>query len=269
MAGHVVGMRKKFDKTSILRGDQLDHEILIARAEFPDSSILTRALQQLVTALESPQARDEATRELGTKLAARRRRRIAIAMPLVGLGLVAIPVGAAAVGSWTAHTGTYGDPATNSEVIDRSEWLGLDAPDASAAVAALYDNSLQLPTGASPSDVIDPVSKLLKGMGVVPKDESGHVTIQETTVRVLFEKAGQCLWYREWLESDLLGDNSDRQAAVAGIRIAASWPATGASDGGGVVDHLRSVADSAAAGNRSTVLGAYASCENFYGPALK
>jgi len=151
-------------------------------------------------------------------------------------------------------------------VIDRSEWLGLDAQDAPAAITSLYDASLPLPAGATSKDVITPVARLLKQMGTVPDGETGHVTIQGSSVQGLFERAARCLWYREWLEADAAGDKARRDAATAGIRDSATWPVTVASDGGGVVDTLKTIGSAAAADDRRVVLGSYTSCAGYYGP---
>ena len=244
--------------------DRLDDALLHAKQERPVGEGVVVALDELVRSLESEDVRRRAERELlATRRGGRQRWQFAVPAAILGL-VVAIPVGATAIGSWTARTGELG--GRGSDIVDRSEWIGLDADDAPEAVVELYSGELDLPDGASGSDVINPVGKLLAEMGVVPDGESGHVMIQTTTIQGMFESAARCLWYREWLDADLNDDENRRNAATAGIQAALTWPATSATDGGGVVGNLKVQAEAARAGDRGLMLTFYEiSCETFYG----
>jgi len=259
-------MAKRTTENLVARDRQLDQDLWSAKGQLIDTPELQRLLLELVVTLESPAQRAQA--DQGVSRPSRRSggRGRGAAIVILVIGLIGIPAGAIAVGSWVAHTGQYGDPSTSTEVIDRSEWLGLDAQDAPAAITSLYDASLPLPAGATSKDVITPIARLLKQMGTVPDGETGHVTIQGSSVQGLFERAARCLWYREWLEADAVGDKARRDAATAGIRDSATWPVTVASDGGGVVDTLKTVGAAAAADDRRVVLGSYTSCAGYYGP---
>lgn len=198
--------------------------------------------------------------------ASRRRRWWIVAASIIA-AVIAVPVAAGAIGSWTAHTGEFGGSGT--EVIDRSEWIGLDADDAPEVIVSLYDDSLPLPDGASRDDVIAPVAALLAEMGQVPDGETGHVGMQETTIQGMFERAARCLWFREWLDADSSDSGERRDAATEGIQGSTSWPITVASDGGGVVELLEGEAAAAAAGDRRGVIAAYGGCANFYGEVAR
>lgn len=222
-------------------------------------------LSELIASLRSDDVRAEAEKSRRSKAAGVRWK---LLVPAVAV-LVVLPVGATAVASLSAHTGEYGDPDTSTEVNDRSEWLGLSADDAPAVIVDLYDPAVPLPEGAVASDVINPVAQTLAKMGIVPDGESGAVATQESTVKTLFEKAARCLWYREWLEADSDDSVTRLGAATEGIAASATWPATVASDGGGVVDTIVVIGQSAASGDRNAMLGAYAPCVSYYGAASK
>jgi hypothetical protein len=217
---------------------------------------------RLLETLDDPQARQRMEHELGRRRHSRRWR-FGIGFAIAGL-VVGAPAAAVGVSLWSAHTGIYGGDGT--EVVDRSEWLGLDASDAPEAIADAYPTDLRLPRGASSDDVIAPVAKILAEKGVTPYDSSGHVAMQETTVQVFYENAARCLWFREWLDADSASDQERLTTATEGIQDSLTWPATVASDGGGVVDYLQTQADAAAAGDRGWMLIYYGrGCDSYYG----
>jgi len=249
--------------TDMNSDERLDRALRNAGRDTKISDNVIHDLDELVQALEVEATRKELTNSSIRPARRSVRRKWAVLIPVLVVGLVGAPVAAAAISSWTARTGEYG--GTGTEIVDRSEWIGLDAEDAPSTIRELYNPDLELPEGASPSDVINPVSALLAKMGTVPDGEAGHVAAQTTTIQGLFERAGRCLWYREWLDANLHNDTVRQDAATAGIRRATAWPITVASDGGGVVAILQTAADAAAAGDRNAVLGAYGNCSNFYG----
>lgn len=250
--------------TDLQQDDLLDRVLRSARGSGVPSEAVEHALRELVLTLENESVRTDASSALlSVRLGRRARWGIGAFAVLTVLGL---PLGAVAAGSWFANTGEYGDPSVSTEVADRSQWLGLDAPDAPAAVLALYDQSLPLPAGATSADAIRPIAAMLATMGVVPDGETGHVLIQEETVKGLFERAARCLWYREWLEADAVADSSRRDAATEGIEQSRTWPITVALHGGGVVKMSQGAPAAARSGDRATVLAAYGECSNFYGP---
>ena len=247
-----------------LQDEQLDRVLRSARGSSELTDSVERALRDLVQSLEDPSIRaDVPAGSRSFRLGRRARWGIGALSVLTVLG---VPLGAVATGSWFANTGEYGDPSVGTEVPDRSQWLGLDAPDAPEAVVALYDASLPLPEGATSADAIRPIAAMLANMGVVPDGESGHILIQEETVKGLFERAARCLWYREWLEADAVDDSDRRDAATEGIDHSRTWPVTVALHGGGVVKMSQGAPSAARSGDRAALLDAYGECANFYGP---
>lgn len=245
--------------------DELDGAL--ARLDSSPQSEQVRAQTALLLdTLEDPQARRRMEHELGRRRHSRRWR-FGVGFAIAGL-VVGAPAAAVGVSLWSAHTGAYG--GAGSEIVDRSEWLGLDASDAPKAIVDAYPADLPLPPGATSNDVIAPVAKVLTEKGVVPSDTSGHVAMQDTTVRVFYENAARCLWFREWLDADSASDQERLTAATEGIQNSLTWPATVASDGGGVVDYLQTQADAAAAGDRGRMLIYYGrGCDSYYGNVIR
>ncbi|WP_025156356.1 hypothetical protein [Leifsonia aquatica] len=181
--------------------------------------------------------------------------------PLLGatLGIViavgAVGVPAAAAVDWLAHTGIFGGHGSE---VDASEWIGLDASDAPTAIRDLYPEWMPLPAGTTRGDAELTVGSLYeRSVGHAQKESPGHVLTQETDIQRMFESYGRCAWYREWIDADQAQDAAMLALASRTIDDATDWPATVSTDGGGVVDHLRAVAHSAAAGDRAAVVSAY------------
>jgi hypothetical protein len=245
--------------------DELDGALARLNAA-PASEYVRMQADRLAETLEDPQTRRRMERELGRRRRSRRWR-VGVGFAIAGL-VIGAPAAAVGLSLWSAHTGTYG--GDGSEIADRSEWLGLDATDAPEAIVDAYPANLSLPPGAESNDVIAPVAKVLAAKGVVPSEASGHVAMQETTVQVFYENAARCLWFREWLDADSASDEGRLAAATEGIQNSLTWPATVATDGGGVVDYLQTQADAAAAGDRGWMLIYYGrGCDSYYGTVIR
>jgi len=165
------------------------------------------------------------------RLQARRRLAIAIAVA------VAVPASTAVAYQWSAHTGWFGSPGMTEN--DTSEWLRSDAPDFRQVAADLVPD-LPLPRGASWTTELD---------RQVEQGRSAPGLVQVTGVRRTFEAYARCTWIQSWL---LAFERDDRQAArlAAGVIAGSSrWPATVATDGGGVVGRIRSLGAAAARGD--------------------
>lgn len=214
-------------------------------------SVVSASLARLLDQLSDPDVRSRLT----TKQAWWRRR------PLLGatLGLViaagVVGVPAAAAVEWLAHTGMFGGQGTE---VDKSEWIGLDASDAPSAIRGLYPAWMPLPAGSTRADAERAVG-LLYGRSVdhAQEEAPGHVLTQETDIKRMFESYGRCTWYRAWIDADQTHDEAALALATKTIDEATGWPATVSTDGGGVVNHLREVARSAAGGDRDAVDSAY------------
>jgi hypothetical protein len=83
----------------------------------------------------------------------------------------------------------------------------------------------------------------------------GAPAILETvgSLRRHFESVTQCVWMEEWLRLDATGEPTAASHAAEVLSESATWPATVATDGGGVVDSLKRVASAAKAGVRAPV----------------
>jgi hypothetical protein len=208
-------------------------------------------LNALVADLRRPEVRASAGR------ARRWWRRRPVAGAIVGviLAVGAVGVPAAAV-TWLAHTGVFGGGGTET---DDSEWIGVDAADAPQAVRDLYPTWMPLPDGTDRGNAERVVNSLYARSVAAAKsdDEDGHVITQATDIQRMFESYGRCAWYRTWIDAHDADDPDTLALASRTIDEATRWPATVSTDGGGVVDHLRQVAESAADGDRAAVATAY------------
>ncbi|MFT4213859.1 MAG: hypothetical protein QM622_03680 [Microbacterium sp.] len=77
-----------------------------------------------------------------------------------------------------------------------------------------------------------------------------------------FEQYARCAWRAEWLAADDAGDTARETTAASTLRAAASWPATVASDGGGLVAGELAVANAAIADDRASVEATDAWCDD-------
>ncbi|WP_313539484.1 hypothetical protein [Leifsonia aquatica] len=169
------------------------------------------------------------------------------------VGVVGVP--AAAAVEWLAHTGIFGGQGTE---VDKSEWIGVDASDAPTAISGLYPAWMPLPPGTTRADAEGKVTSLYnRGVDEALDETPGHVLTQETDIKRMFESYGRCAWYRAWIDADQTHDEAALALATKTIDEATSWPATVSTDGGGVVEHLREIARSAAEGDRNAVDSAY------------
>lgn len=218
-----------------------------------------------VEALVQELARPDVRARAGRRRSWLRRRPITGVVLGVILAAGAVGVPAAAV-SWLAHTGVFGGPGTET---DDSEWIGADASDAPQAIRELYPTWMDLPSGTDRENAENVVTALNARSVDQAKEEDpdGHVLTQATNIQRMFESYGRCAWYRTWIEA--YDAHDDRSLDVAGRAIEEStrWPATVSTDGGGVVEHLREVARSAASEDRSAMATAYSvdDCAAFTG----
>lgn len=117
-----------------------------------------------------------------------------------------------------AHTGTL---ATGGEA-GFGEVIRLDAPDF-PAVAAQLAAGFPLPPGIRIDDVLAPLRA----------DEPTDQAV--LGVRASIEFLIGCEWATYWLESHSAADSAAMADAQAVLDLVPSWPATVATDGGGVV----------------------------------
>jgi hypothetical protein len=168
---------------------------------------------------------------------ARRRHRNRRAAAVVG-AVVALGTAAAGWGHF-AHTGWFGVPGMTEH--DTSEWIDLSAPDLREAVDGIVARDLPLPAGVTRAD----------GVAYVSRPYDAQVTA--TGLRSQYEGWARCAWLTAWERADGRDDAAAAGRAADALEASAAWPATVATDGGGVVDHVREVARAAAAGEAGPV----------------
>lgn len=169
---------------------------------------------------------------------------------LAGAG-VAVP--AAALTSWLARTGEFGDLATSTEVDD-TEWIQLGASDAPQVVIDAYPDYLTLPDDVPQEAAIADVSRLFDRMAA---EAGGQALAQEGLMTQTYEFFAVCAWTGEWLDAHESGDASRADRAAHWLGDTESYPAVLAHDGGGVIDSLLGFAAAARDGDAKTVQKLY------------
>lgn len=199
-------------------------------------------------------ATDESLDELLHKItipAKRRANHLKLVSGLAVGGLLVIGVGvlpaAAAVRAFLAQV-VEEPPGGGTEVIPESDWIDTGAGDIREFVASRYPDALPLPRGVARNDVIDTVAFSI----------SRTAGIRQTTgVDRAYESYIYCRWVDVWLTSDAVGDGAGKNYAANIMHDAATWPATVAGDGGGVVEQQTKFATSAESGDSLGVQDAF------------
>lgn len=214
--------------------DELDR--LLATAAFAHDDLfddlLVAAVRDVVAATPIPSDRRE------RRPRRRGRRWAAVAVAVVGVSTTA----AFAYHRTTARTGIFG-PAGMTE-NDTSEWLDSGAADFDTVVRELVPTDIPLPPGASFDVAV---------RTVVENGTSSGGLVQVTGVRATFESYAACSWESEWFDAFTATDPTRENRAVAVLRAVPYWPMAIKTDGGGVRELERTIADAAAAGNPAPV----------------
>ena len=152
-------------------------------------------------------------------------------------------------------------------MVEGSEWIDFAAPDAPELVVELYPEYLTLPPGLSEEKVSGVVGEVL----APDDDSSAGYRMQDVGIASTYEFVARCSWYVEWMAADDVSDDASRERATDGIETAAEWPATAATDGGGIVAGLRTVVGDARRGDRDAVVDAYKfeSCPAIFGAVIE
>lgn len=139
-------------------------------------------------------------------------------------------------------------PSTES---DDTEWIDALAPDFVDYAVSVLPVEIGLP----------PAYDLAAFARVVATEQQaalpGGGYMQVTNVQRNYETRARCIWIDDWLTAETAGDDARADAAAAVLETASDWPATVATDGGGIVDSNREVAAAAASGDRSPVKREY------------
>jgi hypothetical protein len=174
-----------------------------------------------------------------------RRRRPAWLVALVAVFTIAVPATAVA-GGLGARTGIFGSPVPGDDSdttgfdYDGSEWLDLGASDLGQVVASVYPEWLPLAPGVTREQMIARVTAQMTQSGAMA---------QETVVSRSYESVAYQDWIDDWIRAHARGD-ADAQGRAAQVLLdAPSWPATVATDGGGVTLMMRACGERIADGD--------------------
>ena len=69
-------------------------------------------------------------------------------------------------------------------------------------------------------------------------DQGDGIITQDIAPTVRYENIVRCLWQKEWLDQHQRGNAQGQAAAASVLRQSLAWPATVATDGGGVVERM-------------------------------
>ncbi|MEV4385918.1 hypothetical protein AB0J68_09320 [Micromonospora sp. NPDC049580] len=141
-----------------------------------------------------------------------------------------------------AHTGEYGRPGYTEN--DTSEYLRTDGGDFREVVQELRPTEVPVPPGYSFAPDID---EFVSGLGSEP------AVIPVTAVRGTYAAWAACAWKADWLAAQAAEDGPRSATAVAILREVPSWPLIIQTDGGGIRQQHRKVAEAAERADLSVV----------------
>jgi len=183
----------------------------------------------------------EITQVRGSSRAPRKAAIVAIVGALV-VGGAALPAAAEGLRTFLAQADFF--PEAGGEVIPDSEWVDTAAPDFPEYVITTLWSDATLPPGMIHDEIVERIIK---------QNLENPGTRQEVGIRRAYEVIAQCGWMSEWRQSTLSGDDEAARAAAIQLQAATTWRALIATDGGGIMDFYREVAEAAASGDARTV----------------
>ncbi|MBT2586947.1 hypothetical protein [Arthrobacter sp. ISL-95] len=213
-----------------------------------------------------PEAAHNVLRELRTGVSEqskpKRRRRwisllVAGAVGVAGVG-VASPAVAQFMGFLTEDVEnpppvptSTGDGATRNLDIRDSEWINPLASDYARFAKTKY-GSLPLPPGYDEERLKD-ASASKEAKMYQDNDQGSGIITQDIAPTIRYEGLVRCLWEAEWLDRHSAGDQQGQSTAASVLKQSLAWPATIATDGGGVVERMTLSVAAAESGDSKTV----------------
>lgn len=188
-----------------------------------------------------------------------RRRWMPFAVAIASILGVGVPATAIGTG-FIAQTGWFANPNPGSPEgtiplgteSDGSEWVDITAPDYVQFAASIWPSYAVLPDGYTADDFAAAIAE--RTVSANERYDNGVTTYRQVTgILAQFEQFARCAWRGEWLDANAEGDTARERIAASVLTEAASWPATSASDGGGIVEGERAVADAATSRDRTAV----------------
>ncbi len=179
----------------------------------------------------------EAAHERATSRAPRKAVVVAIVGALV-VGGAALPAAAEGLRTFLAQTGWI--PEESTEQIADSEVIDTSAPDFPEYLRATFWTDATLPPGMSHDDLLERIIAL---------HTANPGLTQEVGFRRFYEVVAQCGWMSEWNQAVARGDDNTARIAAEQLEAATTWRGLVTTDGGGIMERYRDVADATAAGN--------------------
>ncbi|MFT4231282.1 MAG: hypothetical protein QM606_00680 [Leucobacter sp.] len=185
----------------------------LARLAEPDPTIDPGAARDLVRFAAEP-----------ARMRHRGRKRWSIAVGALVVGALAIPTAAVAERMFAAQTGEI-DDGSGTESTAGEEWIDTGAPDFEECVSSIAPRRLPTPAGFDWD---------AEAASVAERYSAEPALIQEGGLVADLERTLWLAWLAEWIDADRAGDDSGREAALAVMREAPTWPEIVDSDGGGI-----------------------------------
>ncbi len=183
----------------------------------------------------------EAAQERPSTRAPRKAVVIAIIGTLV-VGGATLPAAAEEIQTFLAQADLGAQGGT--EVIPYSEWVNLGAPDFPEYLRATLWTDATLPPGMSHDELVEKI---------IDRKPEGGGYMQEVVFRMQYEVIAHCGWMSEWRQAMLRGDGNAARIAATQLQAATTWRGLVSTDGGGIMEQYRGVADAAASGDARTV----------------
>lgn len=143
------------------------------------------------------------------------------------------------------------DGPVRSEAIPNSAWINPLASDYAEFAKTKYA-SLPLPPRYDGALLKDASAR--KEADIYRANDQGNgIITQDIAPMVRYEHIVRCLWQKEWLDQHQQGNVQGQAAAVTVLRQSLAWPATVATDGGGVVERMTLTVSAAETGNAEQV----------------
>lgn len=190
-------------------------------------------------------------------------RRIVVASVLAAILAfgAASPAIAGAVQRFLSQTGWVGtspnSPGTDvvkpsadesSTEADHSEWIDVTATDFVPFSVSVFPSEITLPSEYSVDKFASVVATAQK------RSFPGAGVIQVTGIQANYESVARCVWIDEWLAAEGSHDVGRATKAAKVLTASATWPATVATDGGGMVEFYTALADAATRGDSAPLV---------------
>ena len=209
-------------------------ELLVSAAPITDEEIASARLGSTADAMRGAiMATTHMETVDGDSGNPRRRRRSTRAIVIATAAAVLIGGTAAAAVLIEARTGRFGMGGQSED--GSGEFIRLDAPGAEVIVDDLGEDIPLPPDGSFDR---------LKATLLTDADGRG-VEMSESGILGALSLDAACQWTGYWLQGHERGDDQRKTEALSMLEKIPTWPAIVASDGGGVVEQLRQVAEGA------------------------